>query len=45
MKPQTPEILLEEKQAAGAALCGCDGSAGETGQADLCPVLPGYARE
>ena len=45
MKPKTPEMLLEEKAAAGTALCCCDGSAGEAGQADLCPVLPGYACE
>lgn len=29
--PQTPEMLLEEKAATGAALCRCDGSAGEAG--------------
>ena len=45
MKPQTPELLFGGKAAAGAALCRCDGSAGEAGQADLRPVLPGYARE
>ncbi len=45
LKPQTPEMLLEEKAAAGAALCRCDGSAREAGQEDLCPVLPGYACE
>ena len=33
------------KAAAGAALCCCDGSAREAGQADLCPVLSGYACE
>ena len=43
MKPQTPEMLLEEKQR--AALCRCDGSTREAGQADLCPILPGYACE
>ena len=25
--------------------CRCDGSAGEAGQTDLCPVLPGYECE
>ncbi len=45
LKPQTPEMLLEEKQLQEQALCRCDGSAGEAGQADLCPVLPGYACE
>ena len=45
MKPQTPEMLLEEKQLRGAALRRSDGSAGEAGQADLCPVLSGYACE
>ena len=46
MKPQTPEMLLEEKSSCwGAALCCCDGSAREAGQADLCPVLSGYACE
>ncbi len=44
LKPQTPEMVLEEKQLR-AALCRCDGSAGEAGQADLCPVLSGYACE
>ena len=33
------------KAAEGAALRRSDGSAGETGKADLCPVLFGYACE
>ena len=41
MKPQTPEMILDGKVAAGAALHRSDGSAGEAGQADLCPILPG----
>ena len=41
MKPQTPEMLLEEKQLRAAALRRSDGSAGEAVQADLCPVLLG----
>ena len=45
MKPQTPEMLLEEKQLREQPLRRSDGSAGEAGQADLCSVLPGYACE
>ena len=41
LKPQTPEMLLEEKQFRGAGLCRCDEAARETGKANLCPILSG----
>ena len=41
LKPQTPEMVLEEKTVPGAGLCRCDETARETGKADLCPILPG----
>ncbi len=41
LKPQTPEMALEEKQFPGAGLCCCDEAAGETGKADLCQILLG----
>ena len=41
LKPQTPEMVLEEKQVSGAGLCCCDEAAGETGKEDLCQILPG----
>ena len=40
LKPQTPEMLLEET-VSGAGLCRCDEAAGETGKANLCPILSG----
>ena len=41
LKPQTPEMVLEEKQFQRAGLCRCDETAGETGKANLCPILSG----
>ncbi len=41
LKPQTPEMVLEEKQFQERGLCRCDEAAGETGKANLCPILSG----
>ena len=45
LKPPDAGNAFGGKAAAGTALCRSDVSAGEAGQADLCPVLPGYVRE
>ena len=41
LKPQTPEMLLEEKQFQEQVYAACDEAAGETGKANLCPILSG----
>ena len=41
LKPQTPEMVLGGKTVSGAGLCRCDEAAGETGKANLCPILSG----
>ena len=40
LKPQTPDAS-GGKTVSGAGLCRCDEAAGETGKANLCPILSG----
>ena len=41
LKPQTPEMLLEEKQFQEQVYAAVMEAAGETGKEDLCPILSG----
>ena len=41
LKPQTPEMLLEEKQLQEQVYAAVMRAAGETGKEDLCPILSG----
>ena len=45
MKPKTPEMLLEEKQLREQLYAAVMALPEKQSQADLCPVLPGYACE